>query len=60
VNSFGRYNVLYGSIGTIMVVMALIYINSLAILIGFELNVSIKSLKAIANKREVEEKQANR
>jgi membrane protein len=60
VNSFGRYNVLYGSIGTIMVVMALIYINSLAILIGFELNVSIKSLKSIANKREVEEKLANR
>jgi uncharacterized BrkB/YihY/UPF0761 family membrane protein len=43
-----------------MVVMALIYINSLAILIGFELNVSIKSLKSIANKREVEEKLANR
>jgi len=60
VNSFGRYNVLYGSIGTIMVVMALIYINSLAILIGFELNVSIKSLKAIAIKREVDEKLANR
>jgi membrane protein len=56
VNSFGRYNVLYGSIGTIMVVMAMIYINSLAILIGFELNVSIKSLKAISLQRELEEK----
>ncbi|MEO6489774.1 MAG: YihY/virulence factor BrkB family protein [Ferruginibacter sp.] len=52
VNNFGRYNVLYGSIGTIMMVMALIYINSLALLIGFELNVSIKSLKAIAMQRE--------
>lgn len=52
VNNFGRYNVLYGSIGTIMMVMALIYINSLALLIGFELNVSIKSLKAIASQRE--------
>lgn len=56
VNNFGRYNVLYGSIGTIMMVMALIYINSLAILIGFELNVSIKSLKAISLKREAENK----
>ena len=56
VNSFGRYNVLYGSIGTVMVVMALIYINSLAILIGFELNVSIKSLKAISLQRTTEEK----
>jgi membrane protein len=51
VNNFGRYNVLYGSIGTIMMVMALIYINSLAILIGFELNVSIRSLRIIAEKR---------
>lgn len=55
VNNFDRYNVLYGSIGTIMVVMALIYINSLAILIGFELNVSIKSLKAISLQREKDE-----
>lgn len=52
VNNFGRYNVLYGSIGTIMMVMALIYINSLALLIGFELNVSIKSLRAIAMQRD--------
>ncbi len=51
VNNFGRYNALYGSIGTIMMVMALIYINSLALLIGFELNVSITSLKQIAAER---------
>jgi membrane protein len=55
VNNFGRYNVLYGSIGTIMVVIALIYINSLAILIGFELNVSINSLKISAHLRQEEE-----
>ena len=59
VNNFGRYNVLYGSIGTIMMMMALIYINSLALLIGFELNVSIKSLKVIAAQRDIEEKKAN-
>lgn len=53
VNNFGRYNVLYGSIGTIMMVMALIYINSLAILIGFELNVSISSLHAQVEKRKI-------
>ncbi len=46
VSSFGKYNALYGSIGTIMMVMALIYINSLVLLIGFELNVSIRILKA--------------
>lgn len=48
VGSFGKYNALYGSIGTIMMVMALIYINSLVLLIGFELNVSIRILKAQA------------
>ncbi len=52
VNNFGKYNALYGSIGTIMMIMALIYINSLALLIGFELNVSIHSLKAMAAERE--------
>ncbi len=56
VNSFGRYNALYGSIGSIIVLMALIFINSLVLLIGFELNVSIKSLKAIAAKRDAVEK----
>lgn len=55
VNNFGRYNALYGSIGTIIVLMALVYINSLVLLIGFELNVSIKSLKAIAEGRKAEE-----
>jgi membrane protein len=56
VNAFGRYNALYGSIGTIIVLMALIFINSLVLLIGFELNVSIKTLKSRAEKREVLEK----
>lgn len=45
VNNFGNYNALYGSIGTVMVLMALVYINSLVLLIGFELNVSINVLK---------------
>lgn len=52
VNSYGRYNVLYGSIGSLMVLMILIFLNSLSILIGFELNVSIKSLRALAEERE--------
>jgi membrane protein len=55
VNNFGRYNFLYGSISTVIVIMALIYINSLVLLIGFELNVSIKSLKSIAEHRIAEE-----
>lgn len=51
VNMFGKYNALYGSIGTIIVLMTVIYINSLVLLIGYELNVSIHSLKALADER---------
>jgi membrane protein len=47
VNNFGRYNILYGSIGSIMVLMIMIFLNSLVVLIGFEFNVSINTLKAI-------------
>jgi membrane protein len=45
VNNFGNYSKIYGSIGTVLVVMTLIYINALILLIGFELNVSIEVLK---------------
>lgn len=55
VNNFGKYNALYGSIGSIIVLMAVIYINSLVLIIGFELNVSINSLKIIAEKRKLED-----
>ena len=51
VSRFGHYNQLYGSIGTVLILMVLIFINSLVLLIGFELNVSITSLKKIADER---------
>ena len=41
VNNFGAYNKLYGSIGSIIVIMLWIYFNAIVILIGFELNASI-------------------
>jgi membrane protein len=51
VGRFGNYNQLYGSIGTVLILMVLIFINSLVLLIGFELNVSISSLQKIADER---------
>lgn len=42
VNNFGQFNKLYGWIGTLMVILVWLYLNSIALLIGFELNVSIK------------------
>jgi membrane protein len=41
INNFGKYNTLYGSIGTLVVVMMSFYFISLILLIGFELNVSV-------------------
>ncbi len=52
VNNFAAYNKIYGSIGTVLIIMLLIYINSLILLIGFELNVSIMQLKTEVEKRE--------
>lgn len=41
INNFSSYNKVYGSIGTLIVVMIWMYLNSLILLIGFELNASI-------------------
>jgi len=41
VNNFGQYNKLYGSIGTLIVILMWMHLNSLILLIGFELNTSI-------------------
>lgn len=50
VNSISRYNTLYGSIGTLIIVMVWIYFNAMIILIGFELNVSIQKAKSSRNR----------
>ena len=56
VNKFGTYNKVYGSIGTILILMILVYFNSLVLLIGYELNVSIHHLKVMADERKEKEK----
>ncbi len=43
INNFGQYNKLYGSIGALIVLMLWIDLNSTILLIGFELNTSIKN-----------------
>ena len=45
ISNFSRYNTLYGSIGTLIIVMLWIYFVAMVILIGFELNVSIKGAR---------------
>lgn len=41
INNFSSYNKIYGSIGTLIVIMIWLYLNSLILLIGFELNASV-------------------
>ncbi len=45
VRNFARYNVLYGSIGTIILVMIWVNINIILILLGNELNIAIKKVR---------------
>lgn len=42
---FAKYNELYGSIGTLLVVMIYIWINCMILLLGFDLNATIFQLK---------------
>lgn len=55
VNNFAAYDKVYGSIGTVLILMLLIYFNSLILLIGFELNVSITLLTRQAFERQKRE-----
>jgi len=45
VNNFAQYNKLYGSIGTLLVILLWIYLNSIFLIIGFEFNASIAHAK---------------
>lgn len=49
--NFSTYNKFYGSIGALLMIMMLIFVNSLMLLVGYELNVSIAYLKMDAEKR---------
>ena len=48
--NFSKYNELYGSIGTLLIVMFYIWINCMILLLGFELNATIKKHRERVNK----------
>ncbi|GLB53759.1 hypothetical protein NBRC110019_28000 [Neptunitalea chrysea] len=45
IENFNNYNELYGSIGALLIFMLYIWLNSNLLLLGYELNASLKSLK---------------
>lgn len=49
--NFSRYNILYGSIGSLIILLVWIYYNAFIILIGFELNASIRFSRKEAVKK---------
>ncbi len=56
VDNFGNYNKVYGSIGTLIVLMIWIQLNCMILLIGFELNAGIAVLR---DRRQLEQATTN-
>jgi membrane protein len=50
---FSKYNELYGSIGTLLIMMFYIWINCMILLLGFELNGTINKLKKKSHHKEL-------
>jgi len=46
--NFSRYNLVYGSIGSLIILMIWLYYNAIILLIGFELNASIRKSRSEA------------
>lgn len=50
INNFNNYNKLFGLLGTFPIVLVWMFLNSLSLIIGFELNVSIRHAEARKNR----------
>ncbi|MGB0896806.1 MAG: YihY/virulence factor BrkB family protein [Flavobacteriaceae bacterium] len=53
VENFAQYNELYGSIGAILILMLYIWLNSNILLLGYELNAALLTLKRKVNNKEI-------
>jgi len=60
INHFNSYNKLYGSIGALLVVLMLIYINTFILLLGYDINVAIERALSEAKKRKIVVNEENR
>lgn len=58
INNFASYNKIYGSIGTLIIILIWTYLNTLVLLIGFELNISIYEANTSHKKRMTKVKSA--
>jgi membrane protein len=51
INNFASYNKIYGSIGTLIIILLWTYLNCLVLLIGFELNIAINHANVTHKKK---------
>jgi membrane protein len=56
VEKFARYNELYGALGGLLILMVFIWLNSNILLLGFELNAALSSMRRSFTKKLNEEK----
>lgn len=59
VNNFAQFNKLYGSLGTLMVLLIWLNFNSMIVLLGFDLNTSIAKAKRQMRLNQIEEEIPN-
>ena len=57
VEKFARYNELYGSIGTLLILMIFVWLNSIILLLGFELNASLNRLRRNHKQHQLQQEQ---
>lgn len=50
IENFGQFNKLYGSIGALLILMFYLWLNANILLLGFELNITLRSLKKADDK----------
>lgn len=55
VSNFSNYNKLYGSIGTLIILMLYIQFNSMMLLLGFEFNASIENVQRHVIRQKISE-----
>ncbi len=60
VNHFNSYNKVYGSIGVLIVIMMLIYINTFILLLGYEFNIALLLAKEQEDKNKARKNKENK
>jgi membrane protein len=53
IDNFAQYNKIYGSIGTLIIILLWMYFNAIILLTGFEIDASIRNAKKIKEQQQL-------